>query len=50
VVLDIPYTWVYAIIPITAALMTLRTVVVMREDWQRMRAGKPVVGETHAAL
>ena len=50
VVLDIPYTWVYAIVPITAVLMTVRTVAVMNEDWRRMRAGKSVVGETHAAL
>ncbi len=50
VVLNVPYTWVYAIIPITAALMTVRTIAVMHEDWTRMRAGGAVVSDTRSAL
>ncbi len=50
VVLDIPYTWVYLIIPVTAVLMTLRTLVVMREDFQAMRRGEHVASDARAGL
>jgi TRAP-type C4-dicarboxylate transport system permease small subunit len=50
VVLDVPYTWVYIVVPITAALMTLRTIAVMREDWARMRGGAGVESETRSGL
>jgi len=49
-VLNVPYTWVYAIVPITAVLMTIRTVVVMREDWARMTGGADVASETRSGL
>jgi TRAP-type C4-dicarboxylate transport system permease small subunit len=39
VVLDIPYAWVYVVVPVTAVLMTVRTLAVMREDVQRYRHG-----------
>jgi TRAP-type C4-dicarboxylate transport system permease small subunit len=48
-VLDIPYAWVYGIIPLTAALMTIRTLVVMREDWDDFRAGRPARTDTSGA-
>ena len=50
VVLDIPYTWVYVIVPVTAVLMTLRTLVVMREDFQAMRRGEQVASDARAGL
>ena len=50
VVLQVPYTWVYAIVPISAAMMTIRTVAVMREDWMRMRGGAGVESETRSGL
>lgn len=50
VVLDIPYTWVYVVIPITAALMTIRTVVVMGEDWRAMRKGVQVATDARGGL
>lgn len=50
VVLDIPYTWVYIVIPITAVLMTLRTLLIMREDYRAMRRGAALGGETRGAL
>ena len=50
VVLDIPYTWVYVVVPFTAATMSLRTIAVMREDWARMREGAAVESETRSGL
>jgi TRAP-type C4-dicarboxylate transport system permease small subunit len=50
VVLDIPYTWVYIVVPVAAALMTIRTVVIMREDWASMRGGGAVDSETRSGL
>ncbi|MBL8698082.1 MAG: TRAP transporter small permease [Alphaproteobacteria bacterium] len=50
VVLDIPYTWVYIAIPITAVLMTIRTLFVMREDYQAMRKGAQVATEARGGL
>lgn len=50
VVLDVAYTWVYIIIPITAVLMTIRTVVVMGEDYRAMRRGAQVVADARGGL
>ncbi len=49
-VLDIPYAWVYGIVPVIAALMTIRTLIVMHEDWQDLRAGRPARTDTSGAL
>jgi len=49
-VLDIPYTWVYVIIPITAVLMSLRMLVLMREDYRAMRAGTQVASDARGGL
>ncbi len=49
-VLDVPYAWVYGIVPLTAALMTIRTLVVMGEDWSDFRAGRPARTDTSGAL
>ena len=50
VVLEIPYTWVYLIVPFTAVLMTLRTLVVMGEDFQAMRRGEQVATDARAGI
>ena len=50
VVLDIPYTWVYVVIPITAVLMTIRTIVIMGEDWRAMRKGVQVATDARGGL
>jgi TRAP-type C4-dicarboxylate transport system permease small subunit len=50
VVLDIPYTWVYVVIPITAVLMSLRTVALMRDDYAAMRAGTQVATDARGGL
>ena len=50
VVLDIPYTWVYLVVPVTAVLMTIRTIVVMGEDWRAMRAGTQVATDARGGL
>jgi TRAP-type C4-dicarboxylate transport system permease small subunit len=50
VVLDVPYTWVYIVIPITAVLMTIRTIAVMGEDFQAMRKGAQVTTDARGGL
>jgi TRAP-type C4-dicarboxylate transport system permease small subunit len=50
VVLDVPYTWVYVVIPITAVLMTIRTIAVMGEDFQAMRKGAQVTTDARGGL
>lgn len=50
VVLDIPYTWVYIVVPITAVLMSLRTIVLMRADYAAMRAGTQVATDARGGL
>lgn len=50
VVLEIPYTWVYIIIPITAVLMTIRTIVIMGEDYRAMRRGAQVATDARGGL
>lgn len=50
VVLDVPYTWVYVVVPATAVLMTIRTIVVMGEDWRAMRAGTQVATDARGGL
>lgn len=50
VVLDVPYTWVYIVIPISAVFMTIRTLVVMREDYRAMRAGRNVATDARGGL
>ncbi|MSP50690.1 MAG: TRAP transporter small permease [Alphaproteobacteria bacterium] len=49
-VLEIPYAWVYGVIPVTATLMTLRTIIVMREDWQDFRERRPARTDTTGAI
>jgi TRAP-type C4-dicarboxylate transport system permease small subunit len=49
-VLEIPYAWVYGIVPATAVLMTIRTVAVMHEDWRDFRDGRPARTDTSGAL
>jgi TRAP-type C4-dicarboxylate transport system permease small subunit len=50
VVLDIPYTWVYIVIPVTAVLMSLRTLAIMRDDYAAMRAGTQVATDARGGL
>ena len=50
VVLDIPYTWVYIVVPITAVLMSLRTIMLMRADYAAMRAGTQVATDARGGL
>jgi TRAP-type C4-dicarboxylate transport system permease small subunit len=50
VVLEIPYTWVYIIIPVTAALMTVRTLVIMCEDFRKFRAGENVISDARSGI
>ena len=50
VVLDIPYAWVYVVVPVTAVLMTVRTLVVMREDVRRYRAGDALEPEIRGVV
>lgn len=50
VVLEVPYTWVYIAIPATAVLMTIRTIVVMGEDWRAMRKGAQVATDARGGL
>jgi TRAP-type C4-dicarboxylate transport system permease small subunit len=49
-VLEIPYAWVYGIVPLTAVLMTVRTAIVMHEDWQDYRQGRPARTDTSGAI
>ena len=49
-VLDIPYTWVYVVVPITAVLMSVRTLALMREDYAAMRAGSRVATDARGGL
>ena len=49
-VLEIPYAWIYGIVPLTAALMTIRTLIVMPEDWDDFRAGRPARTDTSGVL
>jgi len=49
-VLEIPYAWVYGIVPLTAAAMTIRTLIVMHEDWQDYRRGRPARTDTSGAI
>jgi TRAP-type transport system small permease protein len=49
-VLDIPQAWVYGIVPLTAALMTIRTLIVMSEDWRDFREGRPARTDTSGAI
>jgi TRAP-type C4-dicarboxylate transport system permease small subunit len=50
VVLDVPYTWVYIVIPITAVLMTIRTIALMGEDYRAMRRGAQVATDARGGL
>jgi TRAP-type C4-dicarboxylate transport system permease small subunit len=50
VVLDIPYAWVYVVVPVTAALMAIRTVGVLGEDVRRYRRGETIETQARAAL
>ncbi|MBM3480129.1 MAG: TRAP transporter small permease [Alphaproteobacteria bacterium] len=50
VVLDIPYTWVYLVVPVTAVLMSVRTIALMGEDWRAMRAGTQVATDARGGL
>ena len=50
VVLDIPYTWVYVVVPFTAVLMSLRTIALMGEDWRAMRRGAQVATDARGGL
>jgi TRAP-type C4-dicarboxylate transport system permease small subunit len=50
VVLDVPYTWVYIVIPVTAVLMTVRTLVIMGEDYRAMRSGAQVTTDARGGL
>ena len=50
VVLDIPYAWVYVVVPVTAVLMTVRTLAVMREDVQRYRHGDALEPEIRGVV
>lgn len=50
VVLDVPYTWVYIVIPVTAVLMTIRTLVIMGEDYRAMRRGAQVATDARGGL
>ena len=49
-VLDIPYTWVYLVVPITAVLMSVRTLALMRADYAAMRAGSQVATDARGGL
>lgn len=48
--IEISYAWVYAVVPATAVLMSLRTLVVMGEDWRDFRAGRTPEDRTSGAL
>jgi TRAP-type C4-dicarboxylate transport system permease small subunit len=50
VVLDIPYAWVYVVVPVTALLMTVRTLAVMREDVRRYRHGDALEPEIRGVV
>lgn len=50
VVLEFPYTWVYIVIPVTAVLMTIRTIVLMGEDYRAMRRGAQVATDARGGL
>lgn len=50
VVLEFAYTWVYIVIPISAVLMTIRTLVVMGEDYRAMRKGAQVATDSRGGL
>lgn len=49
-VLQIPYAWVYAIVPLTAVTMIARTLMRMREDGQRHREHRAVGEEGRAVI
>ena len=50
VVLDIPYAWVYVIVPLTALLMTVRTLAVMSQDVSRYRHGDALEPEIRGVV
>jgi TRAP-type C4-dicarboxylate transport system permease small subunit len=50
VVLDIPYAWVYVIVPLTALLMTVRTLAVMNGDVNRYRHGDALEPEIRGVV
>jgi TRAP-type C4-dicarboxylate transport system permease small subunit len=50
VVLDIPYAWVYVVVPATAVLMTLRTLAVMSADVWRYRHGDAMEPEIRGVV
>jgi len=50
VVLDIPYAWVYVVVPATALLMTVRTLAVMSEDVRRYRHGETLEPEVRGVV
>jgi TRAP-type C4-dicarboxylate transport system permease small subunit len=50
VVLDIPYAWVYVVIPVTALLMTARTLAVMGRDVRRYLGGEAAEPEIRGVL
>lgn len=50
VVLDIPYAWVYVIVPVTAVLMTIRTLAVMSDDVRRYRRGDALEPEIRGVV
>ena len=50
VVLDIPYAWVYVVVPVTALLMTVRTLAVMGEDVRRYRHGDTLEPEVRGVV
>jgi TRAP-type transport system small permease protein len=50
VVLDIPYAWVYVVVPVTAVLMTVRTLAVMGEDIRRYRRGDALEPEIRGVV
>jgi TRAP-type C4-dicarboxylate transport system permease small subunit len=49
-VLANPYAWVYVIVPVTALLMTVRTLVVMRDDVRRYRHGDALEPEIRGVV
>jgi len=50
VVLDIPYAWVYVIVPLTALLITVRTLAVMSGDVNRYRHGDALEPEIRGVV
>ena len=50
VVLDIPYAWVYVVVPATALLMTIRTLAVMGEDVRATGTGTSLEPEVRGVV